>query len=248
MKYDDTKYRNKPNSMKIWLKNTHQQNIMGNYICVYLCMCVEEKYANFRPTNQAKTLLVNPVLWVCSLLNYVWKLHDERSSISIWINIDFSIIKLRLITVVGRPPIVCGLTFSFSFWFWIEFSLSFLFSFSLRTCYFFVVVVLVWYSCSVLFQLELVLILLLSYLFLFLLIRISILEFIVPSTTYFTIEISFPLNPKAKGTPIQFESNKCKEKQKQIIRRRYQCAEIHSSAQVIENCSIFNAKIMQNIS
>lgn len=110
------------------------------------------------------------------------------------------------------------------------------------------VVVLVWYLCSVLFQLELVLILLLSYLFLFLLIRISILEFIVPSTTYFTIEISFPLNPKAKGTPIQFESNKCKEKQKQIIQRRYQCAEIHNSTQVIENCSIFNAKIMQNIS
>lgn len=101
------------------------------YLC--LCKCVEEKYANFRPTNQAKTLLVNSVLWVCSLLNYVWKVHDERSSISIWINIDFSIIKLRLITVVGRAPIECGLTFSFSFWFWIEFSLSLLFLFSFRT-------------------------------------------------------------------------------------------------------------------
>lgn len=168
------------------------------YLC--LCKCADEKYANFRPTNQAKTLLVNSVLWVCSLLNYVWKLHDERSSISIWINIDFSIIKLRLITVVGRAPIECGLTFSFSFWFWIEFSLSLLFLFSFRTY------VLFFCCCSrLVLMFGFISAWTCAYSFTQLLIRIPILEFIVPSTTYCTIEISFPLNPKAKA--LQFNSN-----------------------------------------
>lgn len=191
------------------------------YLC--LCKCVEEKYANFRPKNQAKTLLVNSVLWVCSLLNYVWKLHDERSSISIWINIDFSIIKLRLITVVGPAPILCGLTFSFSFWVWIEF--SFLFLFPLRSYVLFFVVVLIWYLCSVLFLLELVLILLLTLLNLVL--SHSHFHFgihcAIDNLFYHRNLIS--IESESESTSIQFESNKCKEKQKQIIRRRYECSE-----------------------